>query len=132
MISRNEIYISDIYDCCVKYYYLVSGSPVAILFCAGCGVSQAQPSPTTTFVLYKTVVSGSYLYLSEKKILKMPSFQEISCNQQWQERELVSASAGLVSYNNTKELMVCGGYRMTGCYIWTEQGWIQSDTTFNR
>ena len=62
----------------------------------------------------------------------MPSFEEISCNQHWPKNNLRYASAGLVSYNNTKELMLCGGSRMTGCYIWTEQGWIQSDTTFFR
>ena len=97
----------------------------------------AQPQA----VLYKTVVSGSYLYLSENVILKMPTFQEISCDQQlqWHENEVGGTSAGLVSYNNTKEIMLCGGYEhdydyegMTGCYIWSEQGWIQTDTTFNR
>ena len=70
----------------------------------------------------------------------MPSFQEISCDQQWPSYKLDGASAGLVSYNNTKEIMLCGGYDywdyvyegMTGCYIWSEQGWIKSDTTFTR
>ena len=71
----------------------------------------------------------------------MPSFQEISCDQQWPGYYLDGASAGLVSYNNSKEIMLCGGYDIDdhdygvmtgGCYIWSEQGWIQSDTTFNR
>ena len=61
----------------------------------------------------------------------MPSFQEMSCDQQWPESSLYYAIAGLVTYNNSKELMLCG-YYMTGCRIWTEQGWIQSDTTFKR
>ena len=62
----------------------------------------------------------------------MPTFKEMSCNQQWPENKLNHASAGLVTYNNTKEIMLCGGYRITGCRIWTKEGWVKSDTTFDR
>ena len=39
------------------------------------------------------------------------------------------ASAGVVMDNN---LMVCGGYGMTTCRMWTEDGWVETTTGFNR
>merc|ERR1712142_71492 len=80
----------------------------------------------------KTTKAQGYLYLSEKKILKLPSFQEISCDQRWPDKKLEGASAALVSYRGTKEIMLCGGRGITGCRIWTSHGWWISDTTFNR
>ena len=68
----------------------------------------------------------------------MPSLQEISCDQNWPDYKLDGASAGLVSYNNTKKIMLCQGYEYDydyeapSCYFWSEQGWIKSDTIFNR
>jgi len=73
-----------------------------------------------------------YLYLSDTQILKLPSFQEVPCNQHWPEYSIINAFGGLVNHNNTKELMLCGGISITGCRIWTKDGWLQSDTKFNR
>ena len=39
------------------------------------------------------------------------------------------ASAGVVMDGN---LLVCGGYGMTTCRIWTEKGWLEKGTGFNR
>ena len=61
----------------------------------------------------------------------MPSFEEIPCNQ-YLPGYLVEAAAGLVTYKNAKEIMLCGGWHMRGCYIWTEDGWVKSDTTYDR
>merc|ERR1712013_675857 len=66
-------------------------------------VSSPSPAPSPTTAAPAPTSSGSYLYLSETKILEMPSFQEISCDQQWPGYYLDGASAGLVSYNNSKE-----------------------------
>ena len=41
---------------------------------------------------------------------------------------MVGASAGVVMDNS---LMVCGGLSVT-CRLWTEDGWVETATGFNR
>ena len=80
-------------------------------------------------VVWKPFVSDPYLYLGESKILGLPSFQEVDCQQDFPESPMNYASAGVVMDNN---LMVCGGYGMTTCRMWTEDGWVETTTGFNR
>jgi len=76
--------------------------------------------------------SESYLYLNDKKILDISTLDEVACNQDFPEKPILEAIAGIVPYKGNNELMVCGGKDMTGCRIWTVDGWVQSDTGFNR
>merc|ERR1719369_1342425 len=73
-----------------------------------------------------------YLYLGDSKILHLPSFQQVSCNQEFPEKPLNRASAGVVMKNGKKELQVCGGEGMTTCRLWTEDGWVETEIGFNR
>jgi len=143
LVNSEDTSIASRYGCKSNCVYQQDDSPGA-LFCFAVGdlptncadavsvTASTKLTTTTKSAITTEVVSGSYLYLSETKIVDLTSFQEISCNQQWPERKLEWAIARLVSYNNTKEVMLCGGIGRTGCHIWTENGWIQSDTSFNR
>ena len=42
------------------------------------------------------------------------------------------SSAGVVMKNGKKELQVCGGKDMTSCHLWTEDGWVETGTGFDR
>jgi len=86
---------------------------------------------TTTTTPSATTTTGSYLYLGSTQILDMNTFKEVPCDQQFT-TGTYGSTAGFVSYNNTRELMVCGGYHQSGCHIWTNNGWVQSDTTYHR
>jgi len=70
-----------------------------------------------------------FLYLSETRILSLPSFEEVDCQQDFPESGMNYASAGVVMDNN---LMVCGGTGMTTCRLWTEEGWNETETGVNR
>jgi len=95
--------------------------------------TKLEPATTTLEPATTTPAPAKgYLYISETKILDLSTFKEVSCEQHFPERPLTAATAGIVSYNNKEELMLCGGNDMTGCRIWTKEGWAQSDTTFNR
>ena len=82
-------------------------------------------------LLLNTDISDSYLYLTERRILKLPSFDVVNCTQYFP-YVLHYASAGVVTYNNQQELMVCGGLGMTGCHIWTKEGWVKTAVNFTR
>merc|ERR1719308_714512 len=69
-----------------------------------------------------------FLYLSETRILSLPSFKEVDCQQDFPESAMSYASAGVVMDN----LMVCGGHGMTTCRIWKEDGWVETATGVNR
>merc|ERR1711862_932797 len=84
---------------------------------------------TTSATTTTTTVLDQFLYLSESKILHLPSFEEVACQQDFPESPMSYASAGVVLDNN---LMVCGGNGMTTCRIWTEDGWAESATGLNR
>ena len=73
-----------------------------------------------------------YLYLSESNIIRLPSFQQVSCVQEFPVNRLGYATAGVVMVNGKKELQVCGGRGMTTCQLWTEDGWVETATGFNR
>jgi len=74
-----------------------------------------------------------YLYLSDSKILSLPSFAEVTtCNQEFPEKPMFLASAGVVMVNGKKELQVCGGRHMRTCQLWTEDGWVETATGFDR
>ena len=77
-------------------------------------------------------VSDPYLYLGDRRILSLPTFQEVSCDQEFPEKPLDFASAGVVMEQGKKELQVCGGRGMTTCRLWTEGGWVETATGFNR
>ena len=74
-------------------------------------------------------VSDQFLYLSETRILSLPSFEEVDCQQDFPESGMNYASAGVVMDNN---LMVCGGVGVTTCRLWTEDGWVETATGVNR
>ena len=78
---------------------------------------------------WKPFVSDSYLYLHQTLIVSLPSFQEVDCQQDFPENPMREASAGVVMDGN---LLVCGGFGMTTCRLWTEYGWKETVTGFNR
>jgi len=79
----------------------------------------------------KKTIKDSYLYLTERRILKLPSFEDVTCKQDFPEK-LTYASAGVITYNNQQELMVCGSSGMTGCKTWTKNGWVKTAASFPR
>ena len=78
---------------------------------------------------WRSFVSDQFLYLSDSRILSLPSFEEVTCKQDFPENPLQYATAGVVMDGN---LLVCGGRGMTTCRIWTEKGWLEKGTGFNR
>jgi len=42
------------------------------------------------------------------------------------------ATAGVVMVNGKKELQVCGGKSMARCQLWTDNGWVETATGFDR
>ena len=73
-----------------------------------------------------------YLYLSERNIIRLPSFEQVSCVQEFPVNSLSYAFAGVVMVNGKKELQVCGGKTMATCQLWTEDGWVETATGFDR
>ena len=79
------------------------------------------------------MISDQYLYLSDSRVVSLPSFAEVTnCDQKFPENPLSGASAGVVMVNGKRELQVCGGHSMTTCRLWTEDGWIETETGFDR
>merc|ERR1719250_58843 len=77
-----------------------------------------------------STVTDQFLFLSQSRILSLPSFKEVDCQQEFPTSlRLDRASAGIVMDNN---LMVCGGRGMTTCRLWAEDGWEETATGFNR
>jgi len=100
--------------------------------CADAVSVTAKPKPTTT-TKSAIMTEDSYLYLTEQTILKLPSFEKVTCTQDFPSPDRLNrASAGVVTYNNLQELMVCGGNGMTGCRTWTKEGWVKTAETFPR
>jgi len=117
------IWISDMEDC--------QGDDGAwrllnSVFCIEATEDGATTTTTTTTTFTET---DQFLYLSETRILSLPSFKEVDCQQEFQESGMRFASAGIVMDNN---LMVCGGRGMSTCRLWTEDGWLESATGFHR
>jgi len=121
------IWISDMEDC--------QGDDGAwrllnSVFCIEATEDGATTTTTTTTTTTATsTVTDQFLFLSETRILSLPSFEEVDCQQEFPESRLSRASAGIVMDNN---LMVCGGRGMTTCRRWTEDGWLESATGVNR
>jgi len=67
-----------------------------------------------------------FLYLSDSKILRLPSFEEVTCNQD--QDPMSYANAGVVMDGN---LLVCGGV-LAACKLWTDDGWVEKGTGFDR
>jgi len=121
------IWISDMEDC--------QGDDGAwrllnSVFCIEATEDGATTTTTTTTTTTATsTVTDQFLFLSETRILSLPSFEEVDCQQEFPESRLSRASAGIVMDNN---LMVCGGRGMSTCRLWTEDGWEESATGVNR
>jgi len=76
---------------------------------------------------------GPYIYIDEKMILKLPSFEEVTCDQKFPGPMWLSeSSAGAVMHQGKKELMVCGGIWTHSCWLWKEEGWITTYPEFKR
>jgi len=92
--------------------------------------STSTTTTTTTTTTATSTVTDQFLFLSQSRILSLPSFEEVDCQQEFPTSlRLDRASAGIVMDNN---LMVCGGRGMTTCRRWTEDGWLESATGVNR
>jgi len=87
---------------------------------------------------FECLQTDTYLfYVNENKILRLPSFETIPCDQELPPgRSIQMASAGVVDYKGEKELMICGGFsndhqdRYSDCLVWTEKGWVQTARDF--
>merc|ERR1712013_688680 len=96
--------------------------------------TDATTTPTTTTTTTTTttmdnLIRGQFLFLSESRILSLPTFKEVDCQQDFPESPMNGASAGVVMDNN---LMVCGGRGITTCRMWTEDGWVEATTGLKR
>jgi len=134
-------------SCCVKKtvggvaYTLVSEDDTTKYGCQENCIYTRDNQPGGTQICFKAGdlepvcnpdKDDQYLYLSDSKILRIPEFAEVTCNQEFPEKPLSFASGGVVTVNGKKELQVCGGEEMTTCQLWTEDGWVETATGFNR
>jgi len=108
------------YGCEENCIYTRDDQPGGTQFCFKAGGLESVCNPD---------MEDQFLYLSETRILRLPSFEEVPCNQDFPENPLQWATAGIVTDNN---LLVCGGQGMSGCMMWTENGWQEKGTGFNR
>lgn len=111
--------------CSGACYYINAESDVGICMCDPGDVEYTLPESC----------DGTFIYLSQSIILRLPSFTEVSCNQNFPEdtsEAFDSSSAAMVMHKGKQELIVCGGFSMTGCRVWTDQGWDKIETSFNR
>jgi len=108
------------YGCKENCIYSRDDQPGGTQFCFKAGDLESVCNPDT---------EDQFLYLSDSRILRLPSFEEVACQQDFPEVRLRYASAGVVMDNN---LLVCGGLDMTVCLLWTEDGWEEKGTGFNR
>jgi len=148
LVNSEDTSIASRYGCISNCVYHQDDLP-GKLFCFADGdlpatctdavsvTANTKPTTTTKSAITtegnSTVLSpDSYLYLTERRILKLPSFDVVNCTQDFPYYVLRRASAGVVTYNNQQELMLCGGYRMTGCHIWTKEGWVKTAVNFTR
>jgi len=121
------IWISDMEDC--------QGDDGAwrllnSVFCIEATEDGATTTTTTTTTTATSTVTDQFLFLSQSRILSLPSFKEVDCQQEFPTSlRLDRASAGIVMDNN---LMVCGGRGMSTCRRWTEDGWEETTTGFHR
>jgi len=109
------------YGCEENCIYTRDDQPGGTQFCFKAGGLESVCNPD---------MEDQFLYLSETRILRLPSFEEVPCNQDFPEHHLEWATAGIVADNN---LLVCGGRGMhTTCMMWTENGWLEKGTGFSR
>ena len=61
----------------------------------------------------------------------MNTLQVISCDQQFPAHLSHSWSQGaVIEYQGDQRILLCGGAYMTGCFYWTDEGWLAMDTTY--
>jgi len=96
------------------------------LFLAILGAAQVAPS-----CVCDTVPGEEYLYLSPTHILHLPSFERITCDQNYF-GEPKDASAGIVKYGGADRILICGGSNDEGCHVLFEGGWQQINLAFHR
>jgi len=149
LVNSEDTSIASRYGCISNCVYHQDDLP-GKLFCFADGdlpatctdavsvTANTKPTTTTKSAITtegnSTILSpDSYLYLTERRILKLPSFDVVNCYQGFPGTESLNwASAGVVTHNNQQELMVCGGYRMAGCRIWTKEGWVKTAENFTK
>ena len=82
---------------------------------------------------YEYLVPGEqYLYFDRETILHLPDFQQITCEQNYTDPYDYDAVAGLLTLDGKDRLIVCRGSYGTGCLIWTENGWQDTNPEFDR
>jgi len=85
-------------------------------------------------VLSGPATEPDYLYLGKDTILKLPTFEEVPCQQGFPEsyaKDLGHQMTGaVVSHHGNKTLMLCGVKHT--CFVWTSDGWKQSYAQFDR
>jgi len=138
LVNSEDTSIASRYGCKSNCVYQQDDSPGA-LFCFAVGdlptnctdaVSETASTKPTTTTKSAITTEDQFLYLSDSRILSLPSFEEVTCKQDFPEELFLNyATAGVVMDGN---LLLCGGYGMTTCWLWTENGWLEKGTDFNR
>ena len=67
----------------------------------------------------------SFLYLSDKKILSLPTLAEETCNVDLSQSDLFGVAGIVTDLDAVPRLMVCS---LTGCWLRKESGWESDDT----
>ena len=73
--------------------------------------------------------AGPFLYIDRTMILSIPTFKEVSCDQNFPSSVGVGAgfySAGVVTYKGTNTVMY------VPCLVWTKSGWIEIGPQWDR
>ena len=77
--------------------------------------------------------AGPFLYIDHTMILSIPTFKEVSCDQNFPSSVGVGAgfySAGVVTYKGTNTVMYCR--MLVPCIVWTKSGWIEIGPEWDR
>ena len=79
--------------------------------------------------------AGPFLYIDRTMILSIPTFKEVSCDQNFPSSVGVHVgpglnSAGVVTYKGTNTVMYCR--LLVPCLVWTKSGWIEIGPEWDR
>jgi len=76
-----------------------------------------------------------YLYLDRDAVVHIPTFKQQPCTTNPGGKpkfEPTARSGAVVGYKGQDSLMLCGGYQLYGCQVWTETGWQDVEGDFKR
>ena len=67
-------------------------------------------------------------------IVSLSTWTTVTCNQQFSPGKTLwwGATGGVVEYQGEREVMVCGGLERKGCHVWTEEGWVKTNSDYER